>query len=75
MGEDRRPYISLRRKQEIRKDKKEATEHLGSQIKTRGEHSPVGEDRREEVQIPDYRETEIEDIENIRRMLKQLRVP
>ena len=40
-GEDRRPYIALRRKQEIRKDKKEATEHLGAQIKSRGEDSSL----------------------------------
>ena len=33
MGEDGRQYITLRRKQEIRKDKKEATEHIGAQIK------------------------------------------
>ena len=60
-GEDRRPYIALRRKQEIRKDKKEATEHLGAQIKSLGEDSSVGEDvREEEVQIPDYRDAEIE---------------
>ena len=77
MGEDRRPYITLRRKQEIRKDKKEATEHIGTQIKNRVEDSSVGEERKaeikwaelqttiserkeEEVQIPDYRDREID---------------
>ena len=61
MGEDKRPYIALHRKQEIRKDKKEATEHLGAQIKSRGEDSSVEEDgREEEAQIPDYRDAEIE---------------
>ena len=62
VGEDGRLYILLRKKQEIRKDKKEATEHLGAQIKSRGEDSSLGEDRREEeVQIPDYyRDAEIE---------------
>ena len=60
MGEGGRPYIKLRRKQEIRKDKKEATEHIGAQIKSIGEDSPGGEERREEeVQIPEYREAEI----------------
>ena len=59
--EDGRPYIPLRRKQETRKDKKEATEYLGAQIKNRGEDSCVGEDgREEEVQITDYRDAEIE---------------
>ena len=77
MGEDWRPYIVLRRKQEIRKDKKEATEHIGTQIKNRVEDSFVGEDRKsdikweesqttisagkeDEVQIPDYRDMEID---------------
>ena len=71
-----RPYISLRRKQEIRKNKKEATEQIGSQIKNRVEDSSIGEDGKsdikweelqttispgkEEVQIPDYGDVEIE---------------
>ena len=41
VGADGRPYIALKRKQEIRKDKKEATEHLGAQIKSRGEDSSL----------------------------------
>ena len=61
MGEEGRPYIALRRKQKIRKGRKEATEQLGAQIKNRGEDSSIGEDgREEEVQIPDYRDAEIE---------------
>ena len=49
MGEDRRPYITLRRKQEIRKDKKEATEHIGAQIKNRVEDSFLGEDGKSDI--------------------------
>ena len=47
MGEDGRPYIAVRRKQEIRKDKKENTEHIGMQIKNRVEELSVGEERRQ----------------------------
>ena len=49
MGKDGRPYIALRRKQEIRKEKKEATEHIGAQIKNRVEDSSIGEDGKSDI--------------------------